>query len=84
MVLNDNSILVDIGGHKITYLTYNVVSLLMTQDQAFCTTIENYMRGLITRSSLISSSAAKERNRFFNKLIKQVRQFKSRIEMNVH
>jgi len=83
VVLNDNSIIVDIGGHKITYLTYNVVSLLMTQDQAFCSTIENYMRGLISKSSLISSSSAKERNRFFNKLIQQVRQFRSRIEIDL-
>jgi len=83
VVLNDNTILVQIGGHMVTYLTYNVVSLLVTQDQAFCSTIENHMRGLIKKSTLISSSAAKERNRFFNKLIKQVRQFRSRIEMNI-
>ncbi len=83
VVLSDNTILVDIKGHKATYLTYNVVSLLMTQDQEFCSTIEKYMRGLIKKSTLISSSSSKERNRFFNKLIRQVQQLRSRIEMNV-
>lgn len=79
VVLNDDSILVDINGHKATYLTFNVASLLMTRDQDFCTCIEKHMRGLIRKSILISSSAAKERHRFFNKLIDQIYRFRSRI-----
>ena len=82
VVLSDNTILVEISGRKSAYLTYNVASLLMTQDQDFCDGIEKYMRGLISKSTLISSSAAKERHRFFNMLIRQVQQFRSRIGVN--
>lgn len=82
VVLSDNTILVDVLGRKSAYLTYNVASLLMTQDQEFCNGIEKYMRGLIKKSTLISSSAAKQRHRFFNMLIRQVQQFKSRTRTN--
>lgn len=80
VVLNDNTILANLGSFKVAYLTYNVASLLMTTNQDFATNIENFMRGLIRNSTLISSSAAKERSRFFNRLIGQVDQFRNRIK----
>lgn len=69
VVLNDNTILVKIGDHKGAYLTYNVISLLVTQDQEFCNSLEHYMRSLIRKSNLISQSGEKQRNRFFNKML---------------
>lgn len=83
VVLNDNTILADLNGLKMVYLTYNVASLLMTNNQGFCNNIANFMRGLIKNSTLISSSAAKERNRFFNRLIRQVEQFRERIKNSI-
>jgi len=84
VVLNDNTILANLGGFKVTYLTYNVASLLVTANQDFSGNIEIFMRGLIKNSTLISSSAAKERNRFFNKMINQVEQFRERVKNNIH
>lgn len=84
IVLNDNTILANLGGLKVAYLTYNVASLLVTTNQDFAANIENFMRGLIKNSTLISSSAAKERSRFFNKLINQVEQFRERIKISLH
>jgi hypothetical protein len=69
VVLNDNTIFVRIGEHMGTYLTFNVISLLVTQDPAFCRNVEQHMRQLMKKSNLISVSGEKERNRFFNKLI---------------
>lgn len=84
VVLNDNTILANLGGFKVAYLTYNVASLLVTTNQDFAANIGNFMRGLIKNSTLISSSAAKERSRFFNKLINQVEQFRERIKNSLH
>jgi len=84
IVLNDNTILANLGGFRVAYLTYNVASLLVTTNQDFAANIGNFMRGLIKNSTLISSSAAKERSRFFNKLINQVEQFRERIKNSLH
>ncbi|MBN1339717.1 MAG: helix-turn-helix domain-containing protein [Bacteroidales bacterium] len=79
IVLNDNTILANLNGKKIIYLTYNVVSLLVTTDAGFAESIEKYLTGLIRKSILISSSSARERSRFFNKLTSQIIQFRNRI-----
>jgi hypothetical protein len=69
VVLNDNTIFVKVGDFRATYLTYNVISLLVTQDASFCSNVEQHMRQLMKKSNLISVSGEKERNRFFNKLL---------------
>lgn len=79
VVLNDNTILANLKGRKTIYLTYNVVSLLVSDDQAFAESIEKYLRGLTRKSIQISSSAAKERDRFFNRLIHQIELFRLKV-----
>lgn len=82
VVLNDNTVLVKMGDMKTAFLTYNVVNLLTTTDPAFCNKIDFFVQGLIKKSILISSSAAKERRRFFNQLVSQLQKFRQRIEAN--
>jgi hypothetical protein len=81
VVLNDNTIFVRIGDNKGTYLTYNVISLLVTQDPEFCNHVERYLRGLMKKSHLISLTGLKERNRFFNKLFRTIDKTKSELEI---
>ncbi|MCD4695423.1 MAG: hypothetical protein K8S16_04200 [Bacteroidales bacterium] len=57
---------------KTTLLSYNVVNLLTTTDPVFCKKIEGFLNSLIKKSILISASAAKERQRFFIRLIKNI------------
>jgi len=80
VVLNDNTVLVTTDDVKTSFLTYNVVNLLTTSDPEFCSKIERFLQGLIKKSIQISTSAAKERNRFFNRLQKQIESFRLRIE----
>jgi hypothetical protein len=77
VVLNDNTILVRIGENRVVYMTYNVINLLVTQDQEFCGSIENYMQSLIRKSNLISLSGEKKRNRFFNKMLDTIEKTKT-------
>ena len=79
IVLNDNSILVKTPEYSAVYLTFNVLSLLTTTNAVFANYIEKFLTGLIKQSNLISVSGAKERNRFFNKLLQTVEYFKNSI-----
>ncbi len=80
VVLSDNTVLVTTDDLQTSFLTYNVVNLLTTSDPNFCTKINGFLDGLIRKSIQISTSAAKERNRFFNRLQKQIQDFRQRTE----
>ncbi|MCD4696331.1 MAG: helix-turn-helix transcriptional regulator [Bacteroidales bacterium] len=75
VVLNDNTIFVKANNFTATYITYNVLSLLLTTDPVFCAGVENYMKGILKESVLISTVNAKERNRFFNNLLSKIEKF---------
>lgn len=81
VVLNDNSIWVRIGDHMATYLTFDVISLLVTEDSAFCSNVEQHMRQLMKKSNLISMSGEKERNRFFNKLLQTIEKARTDLDL---
>jgi len=80
VVLNDNTILVERDDQKVVYLTFNTLSLLITQNASICANIEDYLNKLIRKSNLISISGSKERNRFFNKLQQNISEFKKRLD----
>jgi hypothetical protein len=82
VVLNDNTIFVKIGDFRATYLTYNVISLLVTQDTSFCSNVEQHMRQLMKKSNLISVSGEKERHRFFNKLLHTIEKTRTGLEIS--
>jgi hypothetical protein len=79
VVLNDNSIYVKMDGQCVTYLTDNVLSLLITSDPQLCKHKESFLQGLCRQSSLISQVNAKERSRFFNRLLQRIEDFKNTI-----
>lgn len=79
VVLNDNSIFVKIDDIAVTYITNNILSLLITTNPEFCSQKENFFNGLCKKSSLISHANSKERNIFFNRLLKRVDNFKNSI-----
>lgn len=83
VVVNDNTILVDMDPVKLCYLTFNVMSLLVTTDQVFTQRVHDYLQGLMSKSTLISKVADKERNRFFNRLMDNVDRFRNRIRSEV-
>ena len=79
VVLNDNSIYVEIDGQGVTYITDNVLSLLITTNSEFCQQKKKFLDGLCRQSSLISHVNAKERSRFFNRLLKRIEDFKNSV-----
>ena len=81
VVLNDNAIFARIDNITSVYLTYNVISLMISQDPVFCGDIEHYLRGLLKKSSLISLTGSKARNRFFNKMLATIEASKKRLDI---
>ena len=79
VVLNDNTIFSRIDNVTSVYLTYNVISLLISREPVFCRDVELFLQGLIRKSNLISLSGEKARNRFFNKLLATIEASKKRL-----
>ncbi|MCK9399061.1 MAG: hypothetical protein M0Q51_03560 [Bacteroidales bacterium] len=82
VVLNDNTVFVRLDNMTAVYITYNLLSLLITQDPALCRSVEQYMHVLMRKSNLISLSGSKARNRFFNKLLFTIEQSKGRLNLS--
>jgi len=82
VVLNDNTIFVRLDNICSVYLTYNVLSLLISNEPGLCRNVEHYMHGLIRKSNLISLSGSKARNLFFNKMLRTIQQSKDRLNID--
>jgi len=81
VLLSDNTILISMDGLKTTYLTYNIINVLVTTNPLFCSQIEKSLRIIMQESTLISGTSAKERNRFFNHLIEKIKMIRERIAL---
>lgn len=76
----DTTIFFKMGDTKITYLTHNNMNILTTTDKAFCDGTEKYIQNILRKSSLISSSSEKERNKFFSRLLKKVDKLRTTLQ----
>jgi hypothetical protein len=72
IVLGDNTILVTVDGKKIVYLNYEVLNYMRTEDESFCTEVQQKLLNLMKRATLISNVGEKQRNIFFNSLIRKI------------
>ena len=81
--VNDNTILVSMDGRKVSYNTYNVINQLITSSPMFCEQIEKSLRNLMQKSTIISGTSSKERQRFFNTLHEKVKLLRDRIDRMV-
>lgn len=72
LVLGDNTIMSILNGRKTLYLNYDVLNYMVTQDEAFCNDVYAKIQALIRRATIISNVSEKQRNMFFNTLIKKI------------
>ncbi len=79
ILIPDNTIFAKIHNQRLVYINYNTMDLLTTQQESFCERTEVYMDNLIKNSALISATAEKERNRFFNKVEEKIMSSKTNI-----
>ena len=72
VVLGDNTILVNIMGKKIVYLPFDVLNYMITRDEAFCENVYEKLQTLMRRATMLSTASEKQRNIFFNILLKKI------------
>ncbi|MCX6316919.1 MAG: helix-turn-helix domain-containing protein [Bacteroidetes bacterium] len=66
VVIGSNTILTRLDGQTVSFIPYNVFSFLSTRDQLFGDSIEKSIGIIQSRSTLISKTGEKERNKFFH------------------
>ena len=79
LTLVDNVIMVWAGDQGTTYLTNGAINLLQTNDQDFYRKNLEMAQNIMKRSTLISGTAERERNQFFNNIGKAVNIVRQRI-----
>jgi hypothetical protein len=79
LLIANNTILARMENKRIVYINYNTLNLLTTHQDSFINKTEKYLSDLTRNSVLISTSAEKERNKFFNKMKERIEAFKTRL-----
>ncbi len=72
LILGNNTMVINLNGKNLTMVTYSVLHYLFTRNPTFSASVLDSFHNLLSRSTLISQSAEKERNRFFNTLRQKV------------
>lgn len=79
----DNTIFFTMGDTKITYVTYNLLNILTTSNIDFCNQTHVYLNNIISKSTLVSKVAEKERNKLFNIMRSRIEKLKEKIDASV-
>jgi hypothetical protein len=72
LVMGDNTIIVLANGKKTLYLNYDVLNYMSTQDEDFCNSVYKKVQVFMRRATMISTASEKQRNIFFNSLLKRI------------
>lgn len=72
LILGSNTILLTLDNKRISMVTYSVFNYLITSDERFFNKSTATFNTLLSRSTIISHTGEKDRNRFFNTLRNKV------------
>ena len=72
LILGNNSIMVELNGNKIAFINHVVLKYISTTDKRFTQKLFNNFHNLLTRSTLISGTGERDRNKFFKVLRERV------------
>lgn len=72
ILIADTTILFKMADKQVAFITYNTMNILTTSQEAFCRSMDNYIKNIIDKSVLISEASEKERNKFFNSIQKSI------------
>jgi hypothetical protein len=72
LILGNNTMTLKLDGMPLTMVSYSVFHYLLTRDPRFYTKVMGSFDTLLGRSTLISKTGEKDRNRFFNSMRQKV------------
>lgn len=76
LILGNNTVLLTLDDKRITMITYSIFNYLITRDVRFSKKAFETFDTLLSRSTLVSKTGEKDRNRFFNALREKVNSLK--------
>lgn len=68
LILGNNTMMITLDDKRLSLVTYSVFNYLFTRDVRFSEKVADTFDTLLARSTLISKTGEKDRNRFFNVL----------------
>lgn len=74
--VGDNTNLLRIGENLTCFIVHSGTNFIQTTDSNFCGYSLRFIKNLISKSAYISEVAEKERNRFFELILKRIRIFR--------
>ena len=72
LILGNNSIMVELNGNKMAFINHIVLKYISTADKRFAQKLFNNFHNLSGRSTLISETGERDRNKFFKVLREKV------------
>lgn len=72
----DTTFLFKMDGKRTAFITYHTMSILNTTQESFCQETEDYLKNIIKKSTLISTTGERDRNKFFNSIEKRIQETK--------
>jgi BetR domain len=75
IMLGTNCIYITMGDLKYSYISFNTMNSLTTNNPEFCEEIEHWIKNLEKKSTLISGVGEKQRYQFFSKMYKNIDDF---------
>jgi len=76
LAIGDNTVLIDLGKTKITFLNHSVIDFISTRDERFSNQMFQSLKNLISKSTQISTVGEKNRSHFFGTLRSKIQQYK--------
>lgn len=80
VVLGTNCIYIEAGESRYSYISFNTLNSLTTNNPEFCEETEHWIRNLEKKSTLISGVAEKQRYQFFSAMYKNIDSFIEKIK----
>jgi len=78
LAIGDNTVLIDLGKMKVTFLNHSVIDFISTRDDRFSNQIYTSLKNLVNKSTQISVVSEKNRSHFFSKLRSNIQKHRSR------
>lgn len=74
LILGNNNMVIKLNGKSLSMVSYSVLHYLFTQDTRFNSRMMESFNNLLSRSTLVSETGERDRNRFFNAIRQKVKQ----------
>jgi len=83
VLFTDATVLAEVDGRHMTYLTNNGLNVLSTKDERFYAEYLASFNRLLKKSTMISGSSERERNRFFNRYQSKIEHLRNKLELGI-